>query len=187
MPSPVGHTLVGLIIFKLFGKQKYKWGPASLFLIIFISNFPDLDFLPGMIIGEPNRFHHGISHSLGFVSIFTCLIYFVVRFWNIIDAKMISTWFFILASIHVFMDYFGADTTLPYGEPLFWPVSDTYLISPVSIFLDIRRSNDVIQFFPSLFSWHNTLAVIIEICFVLIIWLVFRAIVHICNNVHAKP
>lgn len=182
MPSPICHTLVGLIIFKFFGKQKYNWGPASLFLIVFISNFPDLDFFPGLIMGEPNRFHHGISHSLGFAVILSCLTYCAARIWHIINPMMLSCWFFILYFIHLIMDYLAADTSLPYGEPLFWPVFDNYLVSPVSLFLDIRRSNDVIQFFPSLFSWHNSLAVIIEICFALLIWLVFRAIGHVSKK-----
>ncbi len=176
MPSPVGHTLVGLIIFKLFGKQKFKWQLTSLFLIILISNFPDLDFFPGLLMGEPNRFHHGISHSLGFVVILTCLTYCGAKIWHINNPIMLSVWFFILSFTHLMMDYFAADTSLPYGEPLLWPVFDTYLISPVYLFLDIRRSNELLQFFPSLLSWHNILAVIIEICFAFLIWLVFWAI-----------
>ena len=37
-------------------------------------NAPDLDFIPGLILGRPNLYHHGISHSLGAAVIFSCIL-----------------------------------------------------------------------------------------------------------------
>ncbi len=172
MPSPVGHTLVGLIVFKFFAKQKFTGNLLTLISIIVISNLADFDFFPGLIVGEPNRFHHGISHSFGFVLILTCLTYLVAKLRNKLNARIIAVWFFILSSTHIIMDYFAVDTSLPYGEPLLWPVLNSYLISPFSLFQDIRRSNELVQFFPSLFSWHNFLTIAREISIVFFIGII---------------
>ena len=51
-----------------------------LFFYIFIANAPDLDFLPGLIIGKPNLYHHGISHSLGIGILFSLILAFIIVF-----------------------------------------------------------------------------------------------------------
>jgi inner membrane protein len=179
LPSPIGHSLFGLVIFYLFKRQIMRWNFLLLFLVIFISNLPDLDFLPGFFVGEPNRYHHGISHSLGFLMILTGLIYFCVNFWDKTKSKIISGWFLLFSSFHVILDFFAVDTTLPFGEPMFWPIWNSYVISPFSIFIDIRRSNDINQFFPSLFSLHNLKAVMIEIVFVICVWILLDRILKL--------
>ena len=39
--------------------------PVVLLFVLF-ANAPDLDFVPGILLGDPGAYHHGISHSLGF-------------------------------------------------------------------------------------------------------------------------
>jgi len=179
MPSPVGHSLIGLIIFHLFKKVNVKWSFSIFFLIIFLSNLPDLDFIPGIIAGEPNRYHHGISHSFGFLFILSGILFFLVKLWDRAKSKMITGWFILLSSIHVILDFFADDTSSPFGEPMFWPIWSSYVISPISIFFDIRRSNETDQFIPSLFSLHNLKAITIEIIFVLVLWLLLDRILKL--------
>lgn len=38
---------------------------------------PDLDFLPGLLIGDAARFHHGVSHSLALALVVACLAWLV--------------------------------------------------------------------------------------------------------------
>src|SRR6266540_3200703 len=66
MPSPIGHSIMGYIIYGSTTKPVAgkRWRRLGLYLLI--ANAADLDFLPGLLIGDPNRYHHGISHSLGF-------------------------------------------------------------------------------------------------------------------------
>ena len=65
MPLPIGHALAGIAFFQtrpgLFFKN--KWLDAVFF--VFLANLPDADFLPGLLLGFPNLYHHGIFHSLG--------------------------------------------------------------------------------------------------------------------------
>jgi inner membrane protein len=176
LPSPIGHSLIGLIVFSRFKNKSLKWNVYLIFLVIFVSNLPDLDFLPGIVLGEPNRYHHGITHSFGFVVILSIFLYFLLKGKRYTKTNVVTIWFFSLSSLHVFLDFFAKDTTVPYGEPLFWPIWRSYSYFPYSIFLDIRRANDSFQFFPSLFSYHNFQAILIEILFAIILWLLIKGL-----------
>jgi len=102
--------------------------------IIFYSNLPDLDFLPGIWCGSMNKYHHGFTHSICFlfcVALLTGIAakyMFHMSFWKIAGIS------FLLLELHLFMDYMTGDTKEPYGVMLFWPFSHAYYISPLSFF-----------------------------------------------------
>jgi len=167
MPTPVGHSLVGYALYLSLIRDKLKKGWKTILLVIFVSNLADIDYLPGLIVGYPNRYHHGLTHSLGFTLVIGALValfYFCghkqIRFFRL----------FLIFSIvyfsHIVLDFFAIDTSFPYGEPLFWPVTKEYFISPVSLFLDVRKASTTDMFVRSLCSKHNLLAVITE-CIIL--------------------
>ena len=73
MPSPVGHSLAALAFARAarsmdLGRETDPPAASSAVrsrraflgagLLIFAANAPDLDFLPGVFVGEPGRFHH---------------------------------------------------------------------------------------------------------------------------------
>jgi hypothetical protein len=69
MPSPVGHSLMGYVIYGATGLTGDRnWTVSMLYL--FAANAPDLDFLPGLVIGNLSKYHHGPSHSVGFAILF---------------------------------------------------------------------------------------------------------------------
>ena len=140
-------------------------------LVVIVSNLPDLDFLPGILSGEPNRYHHGFSHSLGFAVILSGLFFWIERYCRRGKKPWFSLGFFTLYTLHVVVDYFAMDTTAPYGEPLIWPFSTSFYIFPHPFFLDVERSSNPSQFFISIFSKHNLLAVLLEILFAVLFWL----------------
>ena len=169
MPSPVGHTLSVCVVLPILGRNLWekKSGLRFVAASVFAANSPDIDFLAGFLAGAPNRFHHQITHSFFFALIMGLL--FGLLFSNGKREKKISsefprlfTYFSCLASLHLILDLFCADTTAPFGLMFFWPLSLEYFIAPVSLFSDIRRSSDVGNFIPSLFSLHNGLAVVRE-------------------------
>jgi inner membrane protein len=154
MPLPIGHTLTGITFFEtrpgLFFKNKW----ADALFIIFLANLPDADFLPGLILGFPNLYHHGIFHSLGAalaVATITGWIFFLKkkRFWRF------SVLVFLIFYSHLLLDFFTHDFAVPYGLPLFWPFSNRYYIAAQPIFSNIIRSKCSADFFPSLFNRHN--------------------------------
>lgn len=147
MCSPVGHSLVGYTLY-LAWNRNYKlignW--KKIVLYIFAANAPDLDFIPGIFIGDANRFHHGISHTLGFSILFALGMYVISRF----KRKKDFIIFFLLYFGHVLIDFLTADTTAPFGVMLFWPFTKRYFIFFHSLFLDIHHFT-----LSELFDLHN--------------------------------
>ena len=172
MPSPVAHSLTSYIVYRItYGKPVWRQSWRMILFYILCANLPDLDFLPGFLIGEPNRFHHGISHSLGFAVLFGLLVGFFLH-WRKNEGFLRNFLvFFSLYFSHLILDYLADDTSAPYGEPLWWPISSKYYISPILIFTDIQRvsSGDRLSFLTSLINLHNLWAITLEIIVFLII------------------
>jgi inner membrane protein len=163
MPSTVGHSLAGFIIYQIApGIQGLaRWQVITLYL--FAANAPDLDFVPGLVVGDPNRFHHGFSHGIGFALLFAILLSLLL---HILANKLLWRNFLVFLGLylsHLTLDYLSTDTGAPYGVPLFWPGSDAYYIAPFALFSDIHRSNSTTNFFSSLFSAHNLWSVTREL------------------------
>jgi len=174
MPLPIGHTLAGIAFSQtspgLFFKN--KWADALFF--IFLANLPDADFLPGLILGFPNLYHHGIFHSLGAALAVTAAIGWIFcrknrHLWRF------STFVFLIFYSHLLLDFFTKDFAAPYGLPLFWPFSKNYFIAAHPIFINVTRSTHSVNFFSSLLSRHNLEAALLEI--VLLSGLVLLAVI----------
>lgn len=159
------------MIYLAFGdriRQHARRDNIALFLILItVANFPDLDFVPGILLDNPHRFHHGPSHSLLASLIIAALSFSLVQGWfpgikrkNLMLALLLAT------TSHPVLDYFSADYSEPVGVPLFWPFAGEYLASPYALFPDIRRDGTSSQsFFLSLFSKHNAMALLTELAF----------------------
>ena len=164
MPSPIGHSLAGYLIYRA-DSDRYLTKQAlyiALFYVVF-ANLPDLDFIPGFLVGEPNKFHHGISHSLGFAVLFGLLVSLFLYWRSSYGFLRNFLIFFCLYFSHVFLYYLAYDTSIPYGVPLLWPLSSEYYISPISVFTDIERAQTSGVFISSLISLHNLWAVTVEV------------------------
>ncbi len=163
MPTPVGHSLVGYALYLSLIRNKLKKSWKTILLVVFISNLPDIDYLPGLIVGYPNKYHHALTHSLGF-AIIVGLIFALFYFWRYkgMNLSQLILIFSGLSFSHIVLDYFAIDTSLPYGVPLFWPITSRYFISPVPLFLDIHKATVSNLFISSLFNMHNFWAIIME-------------------------
>jgi inner membrane protein len=141
MATPYGHTLAGLSLFNLWYSRtnlSNKKGVLVYGLIALIASFPDLDFIPGLILGQGERFHHGYSHSLGMV--FTISLIVVILFKLIeSEAPLLKTGGFVFSLIlsHLFLDYI---TEAPKGFPLFWPFTETNALSSLPILPRVERN-----------------------------------------------
>jgi inner membrane protein len=163
MPSPIGHSLVGYVVFRSGVEAAGLSKTWFLGTCLLIANAPDFDFLPGLLIGEANRYHHRITHSAGFAILVALLFAFLAKFWKRVSFTKHFTLVFGLYSSHLALDYFSLDTSQPYGIPVFWPVSTRYFIAPYALFTDIHRDSSTLSFFGSLFVLHNLWAVSLEL------------------------
>ena len=121
MPSPVGHILFAFAISGVPkpGNVFTRWWPV---LVLFAAIAPDLDFLPGIVIGDPNRFHHGPTHSITAAVVFTVVIALLFR--SLAKVQMLII--FVVYAGQVLADTLARDLGAPYGVPLFWPFDPHY-------------------------------------------------------------
>jgi inner membrane protein len=174
MPLPVAHSLAGGAIYASGDADGGLFTWKRLLLALFIANAPDLDFLPGLLMGEPNRFHHGPTHSLGMVVIVAALAAGVAALgarWPVrgrIEARAVAGTALMVGALwlsHVLLDAFTEDLLGPFGVPLLWPLSDRYFLF-YPWFPHVARysgSSEPIEFFVSLLNTHNVWAATVEI------------------------
>lgn len=141
MPTPVGHSLVGAALYLAFTPAERPLGHwRTGLLCVAAASAADLDFLAGAVTGDWNRFHQGVSHSLA-VALALGLVLASLplaslggwgRRWGLFTALTLS---------HLALDVVTRDARPPYGIPLLWPLSSTYVHSPVDLFPNVRRGS----------------------------------------------
>jgi inner membrane protein len=166
MPSPFGHSLAGYFVSVCSSKSLRVHKVKNQLFCISIASVPDLDFLPGILMGTPNLFHHGISHSLGAGILFSCILALILNKKSSNFKKEFFTCFGLYGS-HVFLDYLSVDGRPPLGIPIFWPLSNEYFIFPYSPFPQIKRSEldyaTMAEFLNDACSIHNLYVIILEL------------------------
>jgi inner membrane protein len=170
MASPVAHTLLGFTLFNLwpFGSRDLPIPPWVLYgLVAAASLAPDLDFIPGLLLGDPNRFHQTFSHSLSMAFVLALGFGAILRLHYPGSSWLKwSSLLLILMGSHLFLDFFTEDHRPPIGFPLFWPFSEALQTSPIPVFPASVR--DFSQ--PDFWS-QNTFVLLVEGCLLLPLWL----------------
>lgn len=176
MPLPIAHTGIALACYLGFLGNRVdsltlQKKSILLLIVVILANLPDLDFLPGIFIGQPNYFHHGPTHSI-LLAVITAVLAYIIssKYFDELDKKSYALMLLLAAISHTLLDYFSKDTGHPYGVPLLWPLNNTFYISSVSLFSDIARSDEPgIAFIMSIFNTHNFIAVAGELLFIVMI------------------
>lgn len=103
---------------------------ATLWLCLLMSIAPDLDFIPGIFQGQPNLYHQGISHSVGAALVVSLAAAFLVS-----EGSLYRRWMLLGCAYasHLVVDFLAPDGRPPYGQPLFWPISNEYYMAPSSL------------------------------------------------------
>lgn len=153
MPSPLAHTAMGYVIYRLSRqgqrpsggtgqarRQESHLGPFPLLLVgaILFSLLPDFDVIPGLLLGDMRGFHNQATHSLivGLAAAF--LAGGLARlagwgsFWSWFGATLLAY------ESHVVMDFFTFETR---GVMLLWPLSAERFEAPVKLFYGVRWSD----------------------------------------------
>ena len=177
MPSPVAHGLAGLVLASIVRSIPVGHPQlvpttgvaepqrAALVLtgaLMFAACAPDLDFLPGILIGNPDRFHRGPSHSLLIAMLVGVSTWLLGRFARLPEAGRIGVAMTLAVSSHAFLDMFTTDPLRFNGVPLLWPITGRHLMLPAPLFLNIERDPDAPGFIASLLLRHNVHALLRE-------------------------
>ena len=138
MASPLGHLLAGLALGRAFDDSSGRGALALSIGCVALALAPDLDFLPGLLQGQPALYHQGPSHSLVVglaLSLGAALLIGRGR------RQLLRTWLLLFAAFgsHLAIDSLGPDRRPPIGMPLLWPFCDTTWLAPVGYPADCRR------------------------------------------------
>jgi membrane-bound metal-dependent hydrolase YbcI (DUF457 family) len=144
MPSPLAHSTMGYVIYRMAkdrssGQGLGKVGPLPnlLILTVGLSLLPDIDSIAGVALGDFGRYHNGPTHSL-FVGLAVALLVAGVAQWT---RRSGFFYWFAIASLcyqsHVIFDFF----TVGRGVLLFWPLTSARFQSPVRLFYGLRWSD----------------------------------------------
>jgi membrane-bound metal-dependent hydrolase YbcI (DUF457 family) len=139
MATPLGHALAGYAIYS-FARGAQRHDDLRLMIAcVFMAIAPDLDLLPGLLMGTPAQYHQGITHTLGLA---LPLSFGVAAISGIRGRSFLMVFSCcVLAYLsHLVLDLLNPDTRPPYGIQLFWPISGEYFISPVPILLGVRHA-----------------------------------------------
>lgn len=150
MATPLGHAFCGVLVGSALNWQrpliKGSWREAGLFAALALA--PDLDFIPGIIMGQPSAFHHGISHSVGFAALLGGVMALIGRRWRMARALGLTAG--LIYAAQVGLDALYADYSPPHGVPLLWPFDSGYFIMEPPWLPDVRRSP-----LNAATVWHN--------------------------------
>jgi inner membrane protein len=173
--TPIGHSLAGITALAV-GPRRHA---MPLFLLaVVMANAPDLDFLPGLLVGQPALYHQDVTHSLGFAAAAALVGALVVRRLDIPFAAGYRVGLIAYAS-HLALDLLGPDSRPPFGIPLLWPLSQAHVLSPVTVLPGVghaaRIDASVADWLRGMLVARNVGAVAIETAvFAPLAWLVAR-------------
>jgi len=184
VPLPMGHSLAAGVIYATLDEDGTLRGWRRLLVAVGLANTADLDLLPGLFVGDPNRFHRGASHSLITAAVVGLLVAAVAwrthRWeWRLRGELLRGPYqtalvVGLLLGSHVLLDAFTADPSVLVGEQMLWPVSDAWIqIYPLFERADKMAGRATAsEFFGSLISMHNARAMALEMVLVgpLLLW-----------------
>ncbi len=171
MPLPIAHGAAGVAACLLLKKKENLGTPAEerrlLLLCVFLAVLPDLDFVPGLVLGDSGRFHHGGSHSIvtGLIAVFSAGL-FCGRYFKAMGPVRCLLSLVTASLSHPLLDFFSVDMAEPYGVPMFWPFSAESHISSFSMFHRVERVDGTAGvFLASILTGENLRAVWGELFF----------------------
>jgi inner membrane protein len=143
MPSPIAHIAAGYALYKICRSRLLQDTPLrvdgsvrSMAAIVGLSLLPDLDAIPGLLMGDLNRFHNNLTHSIvaGVVAALA-----IGGFVWLKNRDGFGRWFsltLIAYQLHILMDFF----TRGRGVMLLWPFTEERFEPAIKLFFGLQRS-----------------------------------------------
>ncbi len=180
MPTPLAHGVAGYAVAATIRSSRTeRWRLTA--LAIAISWLPDLDFIPGIFVGDAGRYHRGPTHSLAGALLFSLPLALVItlvfrarsrdqpRMAG--DERSFGFWYLFTLAVwfsHIVLDLLSPDMIGNSGMRLWWPVSNVYVATTLPLpawlihFVDLQFGPTATVFFHTLFSFHALGVAIVE-------------------------
>jgi hypothetical protein len=145
--------LAGAAVGIVMSRQNHV--PRGALIGAFAGIAADFDFIPGILMGEPGRFHHAESHSITAAVLVAVVIVLIAKssrlYWGLLIGLGCAS--------HLVLDLLTFDDSPPHGIPVLWPfLADTFQ-SPVTLFPSVPWGNS------SLLTGHNFDLLVRELVF----------------------
>ena len=143
MSFPIVHSMVSYSVYRMVpgGKdRKRSWKEAAFFA--FVAMAADLDFIPGVLVGQPLLFHHSITHSIGFAFIFGLAIALLAKIF-----KKASFLKLFLVSSAVYATHPLFDLLTSPERALFWPFQSANFAQQFMTFQSLPLCRDGLKDF----------------------------------------
>lgn len=154
MATPLGHYLVGYALAAGLARDGRERAHSSWLAVV--ACVPDLDLIPGFVVGDPSRFHHGVTHSLTAAVLFAGAVAALVTGAGRRPTARLVVLVGMLYASHSLLDALTLDTSDPRGVPLLWPWRDTTYESPWLLLPNVQHTRAPIV------SAHNALLMLQE-------------------------
>jgi len=175
MATPIGHALAGVAVTAVLSRHT---AGRLLLASVLMANVADLDFIPGILLGRPALYHHGLTHSLGAATLASVAGALVLARLGVAPREGFAVCFLAYAS-HLVLDFFAPDARPPSGIPIFWPLTETYFAAPVTLLPGVhhaaRTDASVIEWVFGILVARNVGVIGIEVgLFAPLAWLAIR-------------
>lgn len=153
------HAAAGYLVYEAV-RPAGPHRPALLVAAVGLACAPDLDFVPGIVLGRPGAFHRGVTHTV-LAAALAGLVVSLGSWWAAAPWRAWAAGLFAAAAwtSHLLVDFLTVDAVPPYGGRFLWPVSDRFLLSPVTPLREIVIDpSGRTAFFASLLRPHTALA-----------------------------
>ena len=167
MPSPIGHSLIGLAIGIAAMPGDVRGTPLQRRLLqrrwmllgcVFVANLPDLDYLPGLLTGQMNAFHYNLTHSIGWAGLVGLGLWLLLRAVRPRTGLACLLLLLALLGSHLLADFWCEDRSPPYGMPVYWPFSRAWHTAQRPIFMAMDKDT-----FRDVFTAANLPAALREV------------------------
>lgn len=134
----VAHATAGYLAYEAL-RPAGRHRPGLLATAVVLANAPDLDFLPGILVGAPTLYHRGVTHTLGAALAVAVGAWLLARagwlrgatpgFWCGFAGAAWAT--------HLVVDWITVDVVPPFGARFLWPFVHQHLHAPVTVLGEI--------------------------------------------------
>ncbi len=147
MATTVAHGLIGITFYcaarsMCAHQNTLPLKTSMLFMAAIVANVPDMDMLASLLLfGDHRVLHGGVSHTLLFAVVGGVMVWLMAK--NSSRRKVLSLTTSLILSSHVLVDFFtgpniGFHPT--YGAAPLWPVVESRIISPLTLFKGVEHS-----------------------------------------------
>ena len=162
MPSPLLHCATGVAFYSLDRRGFKRHRLRCALIIVVAALLPDFDFIPGLLLGDPNRYHGGWTHSIGFAVMAGCVLGLLGKGCRL----RVGIWSSLACFSHALLDTLTVDLRPPYGVPVLWPFSNRLIHVESSPHPGVTHGADAAtigEFMNSVFSSTNLEAIGFEV------------------------